>query len=112
MNFCCISGFYIKTCLLHLLRLLWCSVYGEPIPIKELADRVASYVHLCTLYWWLRFDWIVTKFSFIMIDSLLVIFLTGTANCMADLLVVELFLRAMTEMDRNCIWLNHLVFHM
>lgn len=29
-------------------------VYGEPIPIKELADRVASYVHLCTLYWWLR----------------------------------------------------------
>uniref|UniRef100_A0A6N2MKB3 Proteasome subunit alpha type n=1 Tax=Salix viminalis TaxID=40686 RepID=A0A6N2MKB3_SALVM len=30
------------------------SVYGEPIPIKELADRVASYVHLCTLYWWLR----------------------------------------------------------
>ncbi|KAH8499312.1 hypothetical protein H0E87_018004 [Populus deltoides] len=30
------------------------SVYGEPIPVKELADRVASYVHLCTLYWWLR----------------------------------------------------------
>ncbi|KAD3338650.1 hypothetical protein E3N88_34171 [Mikania micrantha] len=30
------------------------STYGEPIPIKELADRVASYVHLCTLYWWLR----------------------------------------------------------
>ncbi|XP_078441161.1 20S proteasome alpha subunit G1 [Wolffia australiana] len=29
-------------------------IYGEPIPIKELADRVASYVHLCTLYWWLR----------------------------------------------------------
>ncbi|EEF29537.1 proteasome subunit alpha type, putative [Ricinus communis] len=29
-------------------------VYGEPIPVKELADRVASYVHLCTLYWWLR----------------------------------------------------------
>ena len=23
-----------------------CSVYGEPIPIKELAERVASYVHL------------------------------------------------------------------
>ncbi|CAN1346512.1 Proteasome subunit alpha type-3 [Linum perenne] len=33
---------------------LRCSVYGEPIPVKELADRVASYVHLCTLYWWLR----------------------------------------------------------
>ncbi|ONM60103.1 Proteasome subunit alpha type [Zea mays] len=29
-------------------------VYGEPISVKELADRVASYVHLCTLYWWLR----------------------------------------------------------
>uniref|UniRef100_A0A0E0PPA9 Proteasome subunit alpha type n=1 Tax=Oryza rufipogon TaxID=4529 RepID=A0A0E0PPA9_ORYRU len=29
-------------------------VYGEPMPVKELADRVASYVHLCTLYWWLR----------------------------------------------------------
>ncbi|KAK6120423.1 hypothetical protein DH2020_045837 [Rehmannia glutinosa] len=29
-------------------------VYGEPIPVKELAQRVASYVHLCTLYWWLR----------------------------------------------------------
>lgn len=23
--------------------------------MKELAQRVASYVHLCTLYWWLRF---------------------------------------------------------
>nr|KJB55440.1 hypothetical protein B456_009G076300 [Gossypium raimondii] len=32
----------------------WFSVYGEPIPVKELAERVASYVHLCTLYWWLR----------------------------------------------------------
>lgn len=31
------------------------STYGEPIPVKELAERVASYVHLCTLYWWLRF---------------------------------------------------------
>ncbi|WRX34592.1 Proteasome alpha-subunit [Theobroma cacao] len=30
------------------------SVYGEPIPVKELAERIASYVHLCTLYWWLR----------------------------------------------------------
>ncbi|KAL3841115.1 hypothetical protein ACJIZ3_025706 [Penstemon smallii] len=30
------------------------STYGEPIPVKELAERVASYVHLCTLYWWLR----------------------------------------------------------
>ncbi|KAG0454332.1 hypothetical protein HPP92_025636 [Vanilla planifolia] len=29
-------------------------IYGEPIPVKELAERVASYVHLCTLYWWLR----------------------------------------------------------
>eukprot|EP01018_Ginkgo_biloba_P024761 Gb_03944 [translate_table: standard] len=28
--------------------------YGEPIPVKELCERVASYVHLCTLYWWLR----------------------------------------------------------
>lgn len=32
------------------------SVYGEAIPVKELADRVASYVHLCTLYWWLRLN--------------------------------------------------------
>ncbi|PPR94895.1 hypothetical protein GOBAR_AA25766 [Gossypium barbadense] len=32
----------------------WFSVYGEPIPVKELAERLASYVHLCTLYWWLR----------------------------------------------------------
>ncbi|GMP91626.1 hypothetical protein CsSME_00042240 [Camellia sinensis var. sinensis] len=31
------------------------SVYGEPVPTKELAERVASYVHLCTLYWWLRY---------------------------------------------------------
>lgn len=31
-------------------------MYGEQIPVKELAERVASYVHLCTLYWWLRFD--------------------------------------------------------
>lgn len=38
-----------------LLTFLFCSVYGEPIPVKELAARVASYVHLCTLYWWLRF---------------------------------------------------------
>ncbi|KAH9544421.1 hypothetical protein CY35_13G119000 [Sphagnum magellanicum] len=30
------------------------SFYGEDIPIKELCDRVAHYVHLCTLYWWLR----------------------------------------------------------
>lgn len=40
----------------HFLMTILCSTYGEPIPIKELADRVASYVHLCTLYWWLRFD--------------------------------------------------------
>ncbi|KAL2938078.1 Proteasome subunit alpha type-3 [Bienertia sinuspersici] len=31
------------------------SVYGDAIPVKELADRVASYVHLCTLYWWLSY---------------------------------------------------------
>jgi hypothetical protein len=35
--------------------LYYCSFYGEDIPIKELCDRVARYVHLCTLYWWLRF---------------------------------------------------------
>ncbi|XP_039126996.1 proteasome subunit alpha type-3-like [Dioscorea cayenensis subsp. rotundata] len=29
-------------------------VYGEPIPVKELTERVTSYVHLCTLYWWLE----------------------------------------------------------
>lgn len=28
--------------------------YGEDIPVSELCNRVASYVHLCTLYWWLR----------------------------------------------------------
>ena len=31
------------------------SVYGDAVPVKELSERVASYVHLCTLYWWLRF---------------------------------------------------------
>ena len=30
------------------------SVYGDAVPVKELSERVASYVHLCTLYWWLR----------------------------------------------------------
>ncbi|KAF3577896.1 hypothetical protein DY000_02034476 [Brassica cretica] len=30
------------------------SVYGDAVPLKELSERVASYVHLCTLYWWLR----------------------------------------------------------
>ena len=43
----------------HLVCLIYyflCSVYGDSIPVKELADRVASYVHLCTLYWWLRLD--------------------------------------------------------
>jgi hypothetical protein len=50
------------TCLSHFLLTLLCSVYGEPIPVKELADRVASYVHLCTLYWWLRLDEILPKF--------------------------------------------------
>lgn len=24
-------------------------MYGDPIPVKELADHVASYVHLCIL---------------------------------------------------------------
>lgn len=41
-----------------------CSVYGEPIPVKELAERVASYVHLCTLYWWLRFVVYVKPFVY------------------------------------------------
>ncbi|XLR35626.1 hypothetical protein HN51_044993 [Arachis hypogaea] len=40
------------------------SVYGEPIPVKELAERVASYVHLCTLYWWLRFSEIDSHYHF------------------------------------------------
>lgn len=39
------------------------STYGDPIPVKELADRVASYVHLCTLYWWLRFNEIPLCFA-------------------------------------------------
>ncbi|EFJ26434.1 hypothetical protein SELMODRAFT_270930 [Selaginella moellendorffii] len=30
------------------------SFYGEEIPTSHLCERVASYVHLCTLYWWLR----------------------------------------------------------
>eukprot|EP00271_Cylindrocystis_brebissonii_P014592 TRINITY_DN35990_c0_g1_i1.p1 TRINITY_DN35990_c0_g1~~TRINITY_DN35990_c0_g1_i1.p1 ORF type:complete len:252 (+),score=47.98 TRINITY_DN35990_c0_g1_i1:143-898(+) len=30
------------------------SQYGDPIPIKVLCDRLASYVHLFTLYWWTR----------------------------------------------------------
>lgn len=56
----------------------FCSVYGEPIPVKELADRVASYVHLCTLYWWLRFDKI-PKF-FIHCELFFIIFLKGLSN--------------------------------
>ncbi|XP_062231723.1 proteasome subunit alpha type-3-like [Phragmites australis] len=32
----------------------WELVYGQTMPVKELADRVASYVHPGTLYWWLR----------------------------------------------------------
>ncbi|GBG70095.1 hypothetical protein CBR_g5726 [Chara braunii] len=30
------------------------SFYGDQIPGKILCDRVASYTHLCTLYWWIR----------------------------------------------------------
>lgn len=37
-----------------LVQLLLYSTYGDAILVKELAERVASYVHLCTLYWWLR----------------------------------------------------------
>lgn len=54
---------FLNVCALFLKRkkyLFWhiflFSVYGDLIPVKELADRVASYVHLCTLYWWLRFS--------------------------------------------------------
>jgi hypothetical protein len=50
--------------------------------------------------------------SFIMFVFLLVIFLRGITNVSADLLDVELFLEAMTEMDHNCTWLSLLVFHM
>jgi hypothetical protein len=50
--------------------------------------------------------------SFIMFVFLLVIFLRGITNGSADLLDVELFLEAMTEMDHNCTWLSLLVFHM
>jgi hypothetical protein len=39
--------------------------------------------------------------SFIMFVFLLVIFLRGITNVSADLLDVELFLEAMTEMDHN-----------
>ena len=31
-----------------------CSFYGEQIPGHVLADRIASYVHLFNLYWYLR----------------------------------------------------------
>eukprot|EP00850_Spirogloea_muscicola_P017234 SM000146S00954 [mRNA] locus=s146:121896:124517:+ [translate_table: standard] len=30
------------------------SFYGDPIPLKVLCERVAGYVHLSTLYWWMR----------------------------------------------------------
>ncbi|XP_074368537.1 uncharacterized protein LOC141708689 isoform X1 [Apium graveolens] len=44
--------------LMNLLFIISCwfigCLYGDQIPVKELAERVASYVHLCTLYWWLR----------------------------------------------------------
>ncbi|XP_074366784.1 uncharacterized protein LOC141707490 isoform X1 [Apium graveolens] len=35
----------------HIICLQKTSIYGDQISVKEL---VASYVHLCTLYWWLR----------------------------------------------------------
>lgn len=50
---------HLSITLLNILLLIF-SVYGEPIPVKELAQRVASYVHLCTLYWWLRFDIVIS----------------------------------------------------
>lgn len=49
------NNYLLSICFLYFAILRLCSVYGEPIPVKELAERVASYVHLCTLYWWLRF---------------------------------------------------------
>ncbi len=64
-------NFVLRSCFAHCLVLrfleIWsdvgylycCSFYGEDIPIKELCDRVAHYVHLCTLYWWLRFDFLL-----------------------------------------------------
>eukprot|EP00897_Mesotaenium_endlicherianum_P007834 jgi/Mesen1/7079/ME000369S06405 len=30
------------------------SVYGEPISVKVMCDRIASYAHVFTLYWWTR----------------------------------------------------------
>lgn len=90
---------------------LSCSVYGEPIPVKELADRVASYVHLCTLYWWLRFDETNPVVS-IHFYFFLIIILGGITDGAADLLDAELFLVAMTEMDHNFTLLNPQAFHM
>ncbi len=31
-----------------------CSLYGDAIPGRVLADRLASYVHLFNLYWYTR----------------------------------------------------------
>lgn len=42
---------------------VFCSFYGEEVPIGELCDRVANYSHLCTLYWWLRYFHIDFVFS-------------------------------------------------
>lgn len=53
--YCCQTVTYFHVSFLYFAIIWLCSVYGEPIPVKELAERVASYVHLCTLYWWLRF---------------------------------------------------------
>ncbi len=33
---------------------LCCSFYGDPIPGHILAERVASYVHVFNLYWYVR----------------------------------------------------------
>lgn len=34
--------------------------------MKELAERVASYVHLCTLYWWLRYRKLVCVLCYVL----------------------------------------------
>lgn len=56
-------------------------MYGEPIPVKELADRVASYVHLCTLYWWLRFG-----------KSIISVFITVTVH-MTYCIIISMLLK-------------------
>lgn len=91
----------------HIAVSLISRVYGEAIPVKELAERVASYVHLCTLYWWLRLILHLFYFNFIFLARFSILNLTLN---FAGLLVVEWLWEVMIGMDHSCTWSNLLAY--